>query len=83
LAVEAFVGHRVSGWPFGRFDVITRELRVCLSFPWFAVRSQRATAIHEVVVATPTWRHVLATFLGDAPGSEQTSRREPAVRRYG
>jgi hypothetical protein len=51
FAVEAFVGRRVSGWPFGRFDVSARALRVRLSFPWSAVRSQEAAAIRAVVVA--------------------------------
>jgi hypothetical protein len=51
FAVEAFVGRRVSGWPFGRLDVSASELRVRLSFPWFAVRSQAAAAIRAVVVA--------------------------------
>jgi hypothetical protein len=51
FAVEAFVGRRVSGWPFGRFDVSARELRVRLSFPWFTVWSQEAAAIRAVVVA--------------------------------
>jgi hypothetical protein len=51
FAVEAFVGHRVSGWPFARFDVSSRELRVRLSFPWFTMRSQQAAGIRAVVVA--------------------------------
>jgi len=51
FAVEAFVGHRVSGWPFARFDISSRELRVRLSFPWFTTRSQQAAAIRAVVVA--------------------------------
>jgi hypothetical protein len=33
FAVEAFVGHGVSGWPFGQFEVSTRELRVGFTFP--------------------------------------------------
>ena len=33
FAVEAFVGHRASGWPFARFDISSRELRVRRSFP--------------------------------------------------
>lgn len=48
--VEAFVGHRVTGWPFARFDVSSSELRVRLSFPWFTTRSQQATAIRAVIV---------------------------------
>jgi len=51
FAVEAFVGHRASGWPFARFDISSRELRVRLSFPWFTTRSQQAAAIRAVVVA--------------------------------
>jgi hypothetical protein len=50
FAVEAWAGHRASGWPFSRFDISSRELRVRLSFPWFASRSQRAGAIRAVVV---------------------------------
>ena len=33
FTVEAFVGHRVTGWPFARFDISISELRVRLSFP--------------------------------------------------
>jgi hypothetical protein len=51
FAVEAFVGHRVSSWPFARFDVSSRELRVRLSFPWFTMRSQQAADIRAVLVA--------------------------------
>jgi hypothetical protein len=51
FAVEAFVGRRASGWPFARFDISGRELRVRLSFPWFTTRSQQAAAIRAVVVA--------------------------------
>lgn len=50
FAVEAFVGHRASGWPFSRFDISSRELRVRLSFPRFTTRSQQAAAIQSVVV---------------------------------
>lgn len=50
FAVEAFVGHRVTGWPFARFDISSSELRVRLSFPWFTTRSQQATAIRAVIV---------------------------------
>ena len=50
FAVEAFVGHRVTGWPFARFDISISELRVRLSFPWFTTRSQQATAIRAVIV---------------------------------
>lgn len=48
--VEAFVGHRASGWLFARFDISSRELRVRLSFPCFTSRSQQAGAIRSVVV---------------------------------
>jgi hypothetical protein len=51
FAVEAFVDHRASGWPFARFDISGRELRVRLSFPWFTTRSQQAAAIRAVIVA--------------------------------
>ena len=51
FAVEAFVGYRASGWPFARFDISSRELRVRLSFPRFTTRSQPAAAIRAVVVA--------------------------------
>jgi len=50
FAVEAWAGHRASGWPFSRLDVSSRELRVRLSFPWFATRSQQAEAIRAVMV---------------------------------
>ena len=50
FTVEAFVGHRVTGWPFARFDISSSELRVRLSFPWFTTRSQQATAIRAVIV---------------------------------
>src|SRR5215469_9366711 len=50
FAVEAFVGHRATGWPFARFDISSSELRVRLSFPWFTTRSQQATAIRAVTV---------------------------------
>ena len=50
FAVEAFVGHRVTGWPFARFDIIISELRVRLSFPRFTTRSQQGTAIRAVIV---------------------------------
>jgi hypothetical protein len=50
FAVEAFVGRRVSSWPFARFDFSSRELRVRLGFPWFTTRSQEATAVIAVVV---------------------------------
>ena len=50
FVVEAFVGRRVSGWPFSRFDISSRELRVRLSFPWFTTRSQQAVAIRAVVI---------------------------------
>src|SRR5271165_1680586 len=50
FAVEAWTGRRASGWPFSRFDISTRELRVRLSFPWFTTRSQQATAIQAVQV---------------------------------
>jgi hypothetical protein len=50
FAVEAFAGRRASGWPFCRFDISSRELRVRLSFPWFTTRSQEAAAIRAVVV---------------------------------
>ena len=50
FAVEAFVGHRATGWPFARFDISTSALRVRLSFPWFTTRSQKATAIRAVTV---------------------------------
>jgi hypothetical protein len=50
FAVEAFVGRRASGWPFSRFDISSRELRVRLSFPWFTTRSQQSEAIRSVVV---------------------------------
>jgi hypothetical protein len=50
FAVEAFVGRRVTGWPFARFDISSSELRVRLSFPWFITRSQQATAIRAVIV---------------------------------
>jgi hypothetical protein len=50
FAVEAFVGHRVTSWPFARFDISISELRVRLSFPWFTTRSQQATAIRAVIV---------------------------------
>jgi hypothetical protein len=51
FAVEAFIGHRASGWPLARFDISSRELRVRLSFPWFTARSQQAAAVRAVVVA--------------------------------
>ena len=50
FAVEAFAGRRASGWPFSRFDISSRELRVRLSFPWFTTRSQQSGAIRAVVV---------------------------------
>ena len=50
FAVEAFAGRRASGWPFSRFDISSRELRVRMSFPWFTTRSQQAAAIRAVVV---------------------------------
>jgi hypothetical protein len=50
FAVEAFVGHRATGWPFARFDISSSELHVRLSFPWFTTRSQQATAIRAVIV---------------------------------
>ena len=50
FAVEAFVGHRATGWPFARFDISSSELRVRLSFPWFTTRSQQAAAIRAVLV---------------------------------
>jgi hypothetical protein len=50
FAVEAFVGHRVTGWPFARFDISISELRVRLSFPWFTTRSQQASAFRAVIV---------------------------------
>jgi hypothetical protein len=50
FAVEAFVGHRASGWPFARFDISVGELRVRLAFPWSITRSQDAAAIRAVVI---------------------------------
>ena len=50
FAVGAFVGRRVTGWPFARFDISRGELRVRLSFPWFTTRSQQAAAIRAVIV---------------------------------
>jgi len=50
FAVEASAGRRASGWPFSRFDIRSRELRVRLSFPWFTTRSQQAAAIRAVIV---------------------------------
>jgi len=50
FAVEAWAGRRASGWPFSRFDISSRELRVRLSFPWFTTRSQQAAAIQAVQV---------------------------------
>jgi hypothetical protein len=50
FAVEAWAGRRASGWPFPRFDISSRELRVRLSFPWFTTRSQQAAAIQAVQV---------------------------------
>lgn len=50
IAVEAFVGRRVTGWPFARFDISIGELRVRLPLPWFTTRSQQAAAIRAVIV---------------------------------
>lgn len=50
FAVEAFVRHRVTGWPFARFDISISERRIRLSFPWFTTRSRQATAIRAVIV---------------------------------
>jgi hypothetical protein len=50
FAVEAFAGRRASGWPFSRFDISGRELRVRLSFPWFTTRSQQAATVRAVTV---------------------------------
>jgi hypothetical protein len=50
FAVEAWAGRRASGWPFSRFDISSRELRVRLSLPWFTTRSQQAAAIQAVLV---------------------------------
>ncbi len=50
FAVEAFASRRVSGWPFSRFDISSRELRVRLSFPWLTTRSEQAAAIRAVIV---------------------------------
>jgi hypothetical protein len=50
FAVEAWAGRRASGWPFSRFDISCREMRVRLSFPWFTTRSQQAAAIQAVQV---------------------------------
>ncbi len=50
FAVEAFVGYRITGWPFARFDISISELRVRLSIPWFTTRSQQATAIRAAIV---------------------------------
>jgi hypothetical protein len=51
FAVEAFIGHRASGWPLASFDISSRELRVRLSYPWFTTRSQQGAVIRAVVVA--------------------------------
>jgi hypothetical protein len=74
--VEAFVGHRVTGWPFARFDISSSELRVRLSFPWFTTRSQQATAIRAVTV---TRRFGSMYWIGfyDANGSLRDVRIHP------
>jgi hypothetical protein len=48
--VEAFVGHRASGWPFARFKVGPHALQVKLSFPWFSSRAAAKPTVSTVSV---------------------------------
>lgn len=52
FAVEASVGHRMSGWPFARFNVGPQALQVKLSFPWFASRAAAKSTIGTVSVGS-------------------------------
>jgi hypothetical protein len=49
--VEAWAGRKISGWPFGRFDVGRDGLRVRLGFPWFVSRSAGQDTITAVTVS--------------------------------
>jgi len=80
FAVEAFVGHRVGGWPFARFDISSRELRVRLPFPWFTTRSQQAAAVRAVVVARRFGERWSLRFDDDG-GSLRDVRVHPIYRR--
>jgi hypothetical protein len=80
FAVEAFVGRRASGWPFARFDINSRELRVRLPFPWFTTRSQEATAITAVVIGRRLGGMWCVRF-DDAAGNLNDVHVHPLVRR--
>jgi hypothetical protein len=76
--VEAFIGRRVAGWPFSRFDISSSELRVRLSFPWFISRSQQATAIRAVIVKRRLDRYWIG--FDDAAGNLSDARVHPIYR---
>lgn len=50
FAVEAYVGPKVAGWPFARFDVGQVGLQVRVVFPWRAARSADKETITAVSV---------------------------------
>ena len=52
FAVTAFVGRRIGGWPFARFDIGPQALRVRLPFPWFTRRTASMPTVTAVTVFT-------------------------------
>jgi hypothetical protein len=81
FAVEAWAGRRASGWPFSRFDISSRELRVLLSFPWFTTRSQLAAAIQAVHV-TRRLGDMWCIRFDDARGTLGDVHVHPVYRRH-
>lgn len=74
FAVEARVGLRVSGWPFGRFKVGPQELQVRLTFPWFTSRTAAKSAVSAVSAGTSkVTRRTCLRF--DAPAGSLTDVR--------